>query len=49
MPRESALALFDALGPAEKTLHANPGGHADIPAFEHENRCRSSSAATMID
>jgi hypothetical protein len=24
--RETALALFDALGSAEKTLHANPGG-----------------------
>jgi dienelactone hydrolase len=35
--RETALALFDALGSAEKTLHANPGGHADIPAFEHES------------
>ena len=34
MPREEGLALFDAFGSAEKTLHANPGRHADIPAFE---------------
>jgi fermentation-respiration switch protein FrsA (DUF1100 family) len=34
VPRESALALFDAIGSAEKTLHANPGGHMDVPMFE---------------
>jgi dienelactone hydrolase len=34
VPRESGLALFDAIGSAEKTLHANPGGHMDVPAFE---------------
>jgi dienelactone hydrolase len=34
VPRESALALFDAIGSAEKTLHANPGGHMDVPRFE---------------
>ncbi|MGW0324334.1 alpha/beta hydrolase family protein [Nocardia sp. NPDC003183] len=32
--RDSALALFDAFGSAEKTLHANPGGHAQVPAFQ---------------
>jgi cephalosporin-C deacetylase-like acetyl esterase len=34
VPRESALALFDAIGSPEKTLHANPGGHMDVPTFE---------------
>jgi hypothetical protein len=32
--RDSGLALFDALGSAEKTLHANPGRHAQVPGFE---------------
>jgi dienelactone hydrolase len=35
--REDGLALFDALGSAEKSLHANPGGHAQVPAFERES------------
>ncbi|HZV64218.1 MAG TPA: hypothetical protein VFG03_04815 [Telluria sp.] len=34
MPRAAALALFDAIGSSEKTLHANPGGHGGIPPFE---------------
>lgn len=34
VPRADGLALFDAFGSAEKTLHANPGRHADIPDFE---------------
>jgi dienelactone hydrolase len=34
VPREQGLALFDALGSAEKTLHANPGKHGDVPDFE---------------
>jgi dienelactone hydrolase len=33
-PREAGLALFNAFGSAEKTMHINPGGHMDIPAFE---------------
>jgi len=32
--REDALALFTAFGSREKTLHANPGGHAEVPAAE---------------
>ncbi|MFE9331339.1 dienelactone hydrolase family protein [Streptomyces sp. NPDC006925] len=40
VPREQCLALFDALGSAEKTLHANPGAHADIPAFEVDSALR---------
>ncbi|HEX9066593.1 MAG TPA: alpha/beta hydrolase [Streptosporangiaceae bacterium] len=34
VPRDAALALFDAFGSPEKTLHANPGGHGDVPRFE---------------
>jgi len=34
VPRDSGLALFDAFGSAEKTLHANPGRHAEVPRFE---------------
>jgi dienelactone hydrolase len=34
VPRESGLALFDAFASAEKTLHANPGRHRDVPLFE---------------
>jgi len=34
VPRDEGLALFGAIGSAEKTLHANPGGHLDVPAFE---------------
>lgn len=34
VPRESGLALFDAFGSQKKTLHANPGRHAEIPTFE---------------
>ena len=35
--RDLSLALFDAFASGEKTLHANPGGHADVPAFELES------------
>ena len=34
--RQMALDLFDALGSAEKTLHANMGGHTGVPWFEGE-------------
>ena len=37
VPRETGLALFDALGTREKSLHANPGGHVRIPAWEAES------------
>jgi dienelactone hydrolase len=40
MPRAQSLALFDALGSAEKTLHANPGKHADLPRFETDDSLR---------
>ena len=32
--RDDALALFAAIGSSEKRLHVNPGGHAQVPAFE---------------
>jgi hypothetical protein len=37
VPRDHALALFDALGSTDRTLHANPGDHGEIPAFETDN------------
>ncbi|MEW9550691.1 alpha/beta hydrolase [Nonomuraea sp. NPDC050783] len=40
VPRQEALALFDALGSAEKTLHANPGKHEDVPGFEADSAVR---------
>jgi hypothetical protein len=39
-PRESGLALFGAIGSADKTLHANPGGHGDTPTFEENSSVR---------
>jgi hypothetical protein len=39
-PRDSVMKLFDALGSAEKTLHANPGGHFQIPPFEIDSSLR---------
>ncbi|MCO5967415.1 dienelactone hydrolase family protein [Actinoallomurus soli] len=40
VPRDQSLALFDALASAEKTLHANPGGHGEVPSFELEDSLR---------
>jgi dienelactone hydrolase len=40
VPRAASLALFDALASAEKTLHANPGQHGDLPAFELDSTLR---------
>jgi dienelactone hydrolase len=40
VPREAGLALFDALGSAEKSLHANPGRHVEVPAHELESSAR---------
>jgi dienelactone hydrolase len=37
VPRESGLALFDAIGSTRKTLHANPGAHIDVPDFEADS------------
>ena len=38
--RESGLELFDAFGSSEKTLHANSGGHLDVPRFELDSSAR---------
>ncbi|MEV0145163.1 MULTISPECIES: alpha/beta hydrolase [unclassified Nonomuraea] len=38
--RAQSLALFDAFGSAEKTLHANPGNHGDLPWFETDSSLR---------
>jgi dienelactone hydrolase len=40
VPRTQSLALFDAFASAEKTLHANPGKHGEIPAFEIDSTLR---------
>ncbi|MFE2109499.1 dienelactone hydrolase family protein [Kitasatospora sp. NPDC059463] len=40
VPRATGLALFEAFGSAEKTLHANPGRHGDLPAFEADSALR---------
>jgi dienelactone hydrolase len=40
VPRDQSLALFDALGSSEKTLHANPGKHGDLPRFEVDSALR---------
>jgi cephalosporin-C deacetylase-like acetyl esterase len=38
--RQSGLALFDAFASKEKTLHANAGGHGDVPRFEADSATR---------
>lgn len=38
--RGLALDLFDAFGSAEKSLHANMGGHTGVPPFEADNAVR---------
>lgn len=43
MTPESGLALWDAFGSKEKTMHINPGPHVGIPTFE-----RDSSAAFFV-
>jgi dienelactone hydrolase len=40
VPRAASLALFDRFASAEKTLHANPGGHGEVPAFEVDSSIR---------
>lgn len=36
MERSEALALWDALGSADKTMHVNPGPHGGIPEHERD-------------
>ncbi|MBP1161967.1 alpha/beta hydrolase [Rhodococcus sp. PvR099] len=38
--RQSGLALFDAFASKEKSLHANAGGHVDMPRFEMDSATR---------
>lgn len=33
--KESALQLYAAVGSEDKTLHANPGKHGEVPLHEH--------------
>lgn len=40
VPRTQSLTLFDAFASTEKTLHANPGKHAEVPAFEIDSTLR---------
>jgi cephalosporin-C deacetylase-like acetyl esterase len=40
LDRESTFALFEALGSTEKSLHANPGGHHEVPWHETEDSVR---------
>jgi dienelactone hydrolase len=40
VPRADGLALFDAFASADKTLHANPGRHAEVPEFELDSSVR---------
>lgn len=35
--REAGIALFDAFGSTEKSMHINPGGHLGIPVFERDS------------
>jgi dienelactone hydrolase len=39
-PRNDGLNLFDLFASPDKTLHANPGGHLDIPRAEIDNAVR---------
>jgi dienelactone hydrolase len=40
VPRAASLALFDTFASTEKTLHANPGRHAEVPTFELDSTVR---------
>jgi dienelactone hydrolase len=40
VPRDAGLALFSAFASPEKTLHASPGRHGEIPAFELDSSQR---------
>jgi alpha-beta hydrolase superfamily lysophospholipase len=37
VPLQDGIALFQALGSAEKTLHVNPDRHVEIPLFERDS------------
>ena len=40
VPRAQSLPLFDAFASVEKTLHANPGKHMEVPLFEVDSTLR---------
>ncbi|MGY0020867.1 dienelactone hydrolase family protein [Streptomyces sp. YJ-C3] len=40
VPRHQCLRLFDAFASAEKTLHAHPGKHGDLPECETDSAVR---------
>ena len=40
MTRESGIALWEAFGSSEKTMHINPGPHVGIPLFERDAASR---------
>jgi dienelactone hydrolase len=35
-PRDKVIDLFDALGAADKRLHAHPGKHGEVPPEEFD-------------
>ena len=35
-PRDAGIALYDAFGSTEKSMHINPGPHVGIPPFERD-------------
>ncbi|WP_338674400.1 alpha/beta fold hydrolase [Streptomyces sp. SCSIO 30461] len=40
VPRDRCLALYEAFASTEKTLHANPGKHMEVPDFETDSALR---------
>ena len=36
VPRDAGIALFDAFGSTEKTMHLSPGPHVGIPLYERD-------------
>jgi dienelactone hydrolase len=40
MTRDAGVALWQAFGSAEKTMHINPGRHVQIPLFERDSAVR---------
>jgi hypothetical protein len=45
--RTDGLALFDAFASRDKTLHANSGGHMDVPRFEVDSSLRFFSPSPL--
>jgi dienelactone hydrolase len=35
--RDAGVALFDAIGSTDKTMHVNTGGHVEVPVFENDS------------